>query len=601
MILVIFPPYKHYKKITINADFYAVRNLCQIGDIEFDDSKLIFFDQFISQDVAESFNKRARSDSLNHTKTTNGQDATSYKGVSLVDINVNEISYKIFIPLYREALCFLSCVFQLKPSVIYLERHDEWFCLFDEISKQLGVRLKTFDNFGFSNINIKNLIKMSYAKVRDKDLHAPLKINKFLIFSVLAYNLWTTIVRIIRGKKPFVFLDFYGSMIHMKTKLLLNEKYYPVLSRPIKMKFNSMLLSGAKIVLFKDLNTSNKEIEKILKKYFEILEKHSVNNTIGQIRYLDKNISVANFLVNLLKTSALKAFKQIADNVDIWDKFILSGNFMGCVVGYDSSWKNRLIIRLCQKNNIPNTVIMNGYFADNFQMESKTANLTLCCSESIRDNYLNDKSNCIAVGSQSFDAAYKKRKQVSINLPPKNILVCSFTFSPVDINCHYSDNERFLLEILTVLKKISAESKFEFKVSLKLHPADNKAFNTWFLEYKNFKDIEIIANGDFQRIVSKFDLVIITYSTGLFEVALMGIPVIFYHPVNQILSEPFNGFESLLTAHTMEELENILKKAFQDQNYAYLFNDLEKLKPFTGPVDGETDKRIFNIISGQSD
>ena len=93
------------------------------------------------------------------------------------------------------------------------------------------------------------------------------------------------------------------------------------------------------------------------------------------------------------------------------------------------------------------------------------------------------------------------------------------------------------------------------------------------------------------------DLLIINYSTGIFETDLMGIPVIFYHPNNQMLFEPFNGFKQLPTAFNKRELKSVLKKVFCDKKYAYSFTDLQVLKPFVGTVDGKAGKRIFSIIT----
>lgn len=601
VILAVLPPHKYYRKITINADLIAVRQLSQIGDGAWDNSKLVLFDQFIPKDIAEKFNRQAMLESLNHAKIK-GQDLTAYKNISLVDINSIEISCKIFFPSYHEALSFISCIDMLKPSAVYVSRHDEWLSLFKDISEQLGVKLEIYDRLGLISGDITNLLEKSYSRVRDVNFHAPLKLSKSLKYLVSAYNIWSKIVRFIRGDKPFISLAFSNPLKPpMRSKLLLNKKYYPLLHNPILMNLKCLFLSGAKIFPFEDSDGTNKQVEKLTDDYFELLKKHSTNKTIGQINYLEKDISIARTLTKSLKAISLKSFKQIADKIDFWDKVILYNNLKGHFGCCDGPWKMRLVVRLCQKYHIPTSVIINGFCSDNFEIEAKASDLTLCYGESSRENYLKDKLNSVVVGNPLFEKAYKIRKKISINFPPKNILVGSFAFSPININRHYSDNERFILEVFQALKKIKNESKFEFEVSLKLHPADIKDFYKWFVTSKNFRDVEVIAAGDFQKIVSKFDLLIINYSTAIFETALMGIPVIFYHSNNQILFEPYNGFGPLPTAFTTKELENVLERVFHDRDYAHSFNDLKVLERFTGPVDGKSGERILNIITKHLD
>jgi len=596
MILVIFPQYKYYKKITIDADLLAIRQPSQLGDDDFDKSKVILFDKFIPKDIAEKFNKQAVAESLNHAKI-NGQDVTTYKGVSLADINFVEILLKIFIPAYREALSFLSCVGELRPSVVYLEKEDERLDLFEEIAKQMGVQLKIYDNFGLTDNDLTNLIKISYSRVRDVNFHPALKLKIIWRWLVFIYNMWADIIRFFRGKKPFVFFTFYKPLNLIKSKLLFSKEYYPVVQRPVKMSIKCLLFSGTKILPFEDSKIEDKAIKKIIEGYFKILQENANKAFFGQIDYFKNKISISATISKLLKIIVAPAFYQIAKNIDVLGKFISNNHIGDCLLNGDSSWENRLIVRMCQKHSIPNNVVINGIIADDHQIEAKTADTTLYYGESMRNNYLKDKANCIPISSPLYQNAYKKRLKINTKFPPQNILIGSFTFSPVDINCHYSDSERFLIEILEVLKKFAAESKFKFKVSAKLHPADVKDFYQWFLKDKNFEDVEIIAGGDFQKIVSKFDLLIINYSTAIFETALMGIPVIFYHPNNQMLFEPFDGLGPLPTARSTDELGNMLKKMFENQDYALSFTNIKKLQPFTGPIDGRAGERILNIIN----
>jgi hypothetical protein len=77
----------------------------------------------------------------------------------------------------------------------------------------------------------------------------------------------------------------------------------------------------------------------------------------------------------------------------------------------------------------------------------------------------------------------------------------------------------------------------------------------------------------------------------------MGIPVIFYHPCNQILYPPYDGScEELPAAFSLKELERVFARVMEDKDYAYKFTDPKILKPYTGEMDGNSASRIINEV-----
>ena len=77
----------------------------------------------------------------------------------------------------------------------------------------------------------------------------------------------------------------------------------------------------------------------------------------------------------------------------------------------------------------------------------------------------------------------------------------------------------------------------------------------------------------------------------------MGIPVMFYHPCNQILYPPFDGSCNELTmASSQEELEEKFVCLMNERDYAYKFNSKEVLRPYVGEFDGNSTSRIINEV-----
>jgi hypothetical protein len=226
-------------------------------------------------------------------------------------------------------------------------------------------------------------------------------------------------------------------------------------------------------------------------------------------------------------------------------------------------------------------------------MEAKTADLTLAYGSSMLKHHLKGK-RAQAVGNPLFDAASRKKAAAKPAHPPKNILIGTLGICLGDINCQYSCSEQYIIDVLHALQ---ASSSRDLNITIKIHPAENLSFYRWLLNKQGFDRVKIIAGGDIQAIMSDYDLVIMPHSVSLFEAALMGLPVVFYLPTKQIMSEPYDGFKHLPTAFTKAELIQVLSQALADKHYAYSFTSSEVLEPFTGPVDGQAGQRIATIIN----
>ena len=463
MILSILPPYNHYTQLTVKADKIAVRQMSQIDEKIQKEYEYVLLDKYIPQSLAQKYNKISYTESLKHAIGKNGIDCTNYKGISLADLNFVESLQVAFFPCYREALAFIGLIKEIKPTQIIISNQDPAADIFQEIASQMNITISVVTFFGGINSDVTERINKSYKFVRDVNYHAPLKQPKFIEPAVRLINFWSNIIRIIRGKKPFVGLAFYNPLKPIKSMLIFQKEYYPLLFCLTHLKIKELLFSGVHIFLMKDMCKKNEVLDEIYENYKRHLIVLKQTKSIGQIELEKQKISISNSITNRLLKIAPMAFKQLIDNINVFESFIKKNDIKSFLSCSDGPWKTRLIIKLCQKHKIDNAVIMNGWLGDEFQQEAKTATTTLCYGESYVQNYFKDKKNVIITGNPLFDTGYEKRNFVKPNFPPQQIMVSSFSFSPVDINCHYSDNEKFLLDTFEVLNELKNEQNLKFK------------------------------------------------------------------------------------------------------------------------------------------
>lgn len=240
---------------------------------------------------------------------------------------------------------------------------------------------------------------------------------------------------------------------------------------------------------------------------------------------------------------------------------------------------------------------MNGWFGVKHMVENKSAEQVLCFGEGYISNYFKGIDNIKVVGSPKFDIAYRHRI-FNQRYPIKKILITTFVFSPADINCRYSDNETYLKDILGVVKKFSDRNNCSINVTLRPHPSESPDFYLWLLRRLGYPEVELDSTKDYHAAALKADLYFGSYSTTLFETAAMGIPVIFYHPCNQILYPPFDGSDNKLPlAFTVEKLERVFNRVMIDKDYAYAFTKPAALNPYVSEMDGQATTRIIKEIA----
>lgn len=597
-IIALLPPFNYYTELTIEADKFAVRLSCQIDNKIRGNRDFVFFDEHIDKYLAQRHNEKAVSESLNHS-IVNGRDCSKYKELSLVDIDHAGIYCSVFLHCYHEALAFLSLVDQFKPSKIIISADDPNRDIFDELAGQMVIETDIVQSFGRVDKDKTDLIKRSNRAldIQEFDWHHSLKQPMWKHGITAAFNYWSKLVRIIMGKKPFVYTDHYGQLSGIRAYLSKQKNYYPIFFRLIKLPVINLLSSGFLVLQMGDAPHKNNEVSEIIKNYKEHLKIIKDEKAIGQIEFKDKKYSIAGSIIHRLHKNVTHAFKQIADNVDIYEDFINKNKVNGALLSSDINWENRMIVRLFQKHRLRNMVLMNGWYGAKHTVENKSVNKVLCFGDSYINNYFKDKKNVKITGSPKFDAAFAKRALIKPKYPIRKILLSTFTFSPADINCRYSDSEKYLNDVLATIKKYGTKNNHKLHIAIRPHPSDFLEFYRWYLEKSGFPGIELKPAGDFQEIVSNYDLFIASYSTTIFEAAAMEIPVMFYHPCNQVLYPPFDGSCSELpAAFSLEDFERIFAMVMENGNYAYKFTDTKALKPYVGEMDGNSTSIIINEV-----
>lgn len=233
-------------------------------------------------------------------------------------------------------------------------------------------------------------------------------------------------------------------------------------------------------------------------------------------------------------------------------------NVEAVLVPYDNNPAVRLLVRVAQSLDIPTFVLNDGYKGDEIQVEGMSTDVALSWSSAIRDNYfVRHPGRAIVTGNPKLGSTRGWPWRGLSRLPPR-VLVGSFTFSAIDLNCRRSDPERFLDGILegvaTALPAVSRE------VIVKLHPADEPAHYGEILQQYPQLRIDLRTRGDVLELFDQCDIYVTTYSTSLLEAA-RSTPVVYYRVNEQRLGPPFDvdDYLSPRTASTPSDLANLLR------------------------------------------
>ena len=256
-------------------------------------------------------------------------------------------------------------------------------------------------------------------------------------------------------------------------------------------------------------------------------------------------------LVGCYGAFAAQNAPRLAQRLERW-------NVQAVLVPYDTSPAVRLLVRVAQAASIPSFALSDGYKADEIQIEGMSADVGAGLVDvDARSRISRAIPGRVIVTGNPKPARFRGRSWRGLSGPRPRILVGTFTFSPVDLNCRRSDPERFLDEVLAGIA--GALPSVASDVIVKLHPADEPAHYQVVIARHPGLQVELRTRGDVVDMFDEADLYVTTASTSLLEAALM-MPVIFYRVGPQRFQPPFEGDEFLeeRTAASASELAALL-------------------------------------------
>ena len=206
---------------------------------------------------------------------------------------------------------------------------------------------------------------------------------------------------------------------------------------------------------------------------------------------------------------------------------------------------------------IPTFVINDGYKGDDIQIEGLSTDVACASSDAVAEHYFRrHPGRVVTTGSPRLAARTQRWRAPSG--PPLRVLVGSFTFSPVDLNCRRSDPERFLDDVMEGIA--GALPEVSRTIVVKLHPADEPAHYQDLLTRHSNLEIELRSHGNVLDMFAEADIYVTTYSTSLLEAAPV-MPSIYYRINEQRLGPPFEGDEYMRkrTAANPAQLTSLLR------------------------------------------
>jgi hypothetical protein len=268
----------------------------------------------------------------------------------------------------------------------------------------------------------------------------------------------------------------------------------------------------------------------------------------------------------------------------------------GVLVPFDSPPEPRLIVRVAQSEGVPTWAINDGFKADDFSPDGMTADRALAWSISIAERYFTRRPDgpAVVTGNPKADAQrHIATRDRAPDAPLREVLVGSFTFSPVDIACRRSDAEWFLEAVIAGLRR--SERAREARIRVKLHPADRVDHYAHLAG----EGVELLTSGDVVDLFSAADLYVTTYSTSLLEAIALGLPAIYYRVNDQRLHPPFSD-DDVMDRRTATSTGD-LARLVDDPALSALPPADERaawLERYLGPADGRSVDRIEAAVAG---
>ena len=530
------------KDLILTFDFGLNHEVNKLG------GKIEYFDALGEIDDMEINNKIVNNFLTSWYFDKNGNDIFKFKGVNFGDsfkmnliheiVGITKISFSLE---KISQLSYKSIIVGTSNQMIYTLLN--FFEIeYTQINSTKSEKITSFYYFPISKwmsdrIHPKGLRKIKsaiYQKISQTfnwlnvTLHSPIgTTDNFAVFVHKYYPTYPIISRLHKDKDLNIVLENFSRPIELLKKT--NERTIPVKysRKELKVSTRNLLSNFTKKKQTKLVISTGKDISDIA---YDI-----INDTLKAEIYL--HLKFLSSCIEYIKTNKLNLIILIA-NIGLMPT---------------------LLHAVCKKNSIPSYLIINGLLINNFETESKDANFINAYSASIKKSYFNNQKNVEILGDPRMDK-YGKSPKNTINRKLPRIVIGASGFNSSDLNSYQAVEFDFIFQILKTFMVLK-EKGYEFEIHIKIRS------NGYHTQYKNFINeyfklmrVGIIRNVPMYNVLSKCDFYISTCSQTLFEASALGIPVVYFKNDREVLNEPFNGGEDLVTVQSSFELE----KAFTD-------------------------------------
>lgn len=278
---------------------------------------------------------------------------------------------------------------------------------------------------------------------------------------------------------------------------------------------------------------------------------------------------------------------------------IRRGNVTGVLVPFDIPPPSRLAVRVAQAAGLPTFVLNDGWKGDDFSRQGMTADVPLVTAAGVLRDYFARHPNAgraVLTGDPRADEAPPRRFAQGSGRPLRTILIGSFTFSPIDLNCRRSDPERFLTACLTAIR--ASEAARDARIVVKLHPADFvKPYEELLRDFPEL-DVDVRSGGDVVDLFGDADLYVTTYSTSLMQAAAAGVPFVYLAVNPQRLHAPFDASDPIMgnrLAHDADGLRALLDDP-RTRTLPPGATTLRWIEDSVGPTDGQCTARVLAAL-----
>ena len=257
-----------------------------------------------------------------------------------------------------------------------------------------------------------------------------------------------------------------------------------------------------------------------------------------------------------------------------------------------------LVDSVAKKRGTPSYLIINGMLGRDYMDEGKYADVINSYSVSIKEHYFRGMDNIVCLGDPRMDVyGQNTPRSRIINRDEPTITIGAAASSNVDLNSYLAIEFEFLHEVLQALYIIKKQG-VSLHVVIKIRKVGFRRQHEQFVqEYFPGLVDEILDDVPIRAVLEKTDFFISIASQTLLEASCLGVPVLFYKDVSEVVTEPpFDGHSELVTVSNVDDLVKAITDFRAGHKRYDAFLDRAVMEKYIGPLDGGNLERNLNFI-----